>query len=74
MSDDELEVSSHNFAKILRTRMGAGLAKSMQTQSDVGAEDAGAREGDNDNVAPSVRKAFDFAHEMWQILAGARTK
>ena len=72
MSDDELEVSSHNFAKILRACMGAGPAKNMQTQNDVSAEDAGARDGDNDNVAPGVREAFDFAHEMWQIPAGSK--
>ena len=69
MSDDELVVSSNNFAKILKTRMGAGPEKNKQAQNDVSAEGEGNGEGDDHSVAPNVRQAFNFAHDMWQIPA-----
>ena len=68
MSEDELEISSHSFAKTLRTRVGPGPEKNNQTQNEASAEDAGAGEGADYNVAPNVREAFDFA-QMWQIPA-----
>jgi hypothetical protein len=67
MSDDELEVSSHNFANILKTRMGAGPEKNTTAQTDFSAEGVGNITGDDLDVAPTVREAFAFAHGMWDI-------
>jgi primosomal protein N' len=69
MSDDELEVNSNNFGKILKTRMGAGPEKNNHAQTGVNIEGADNVEGDDYNVAANVREAFDFAHGMWQIPA-----
>ena len=69
MSDDELEVNSNNFGKILKTRMGAGPEKNNHAQTGVSIEGADNVEGDEYNVAANVREAFDFAHGMWQIPA-----
>ena len=62
-SDDELLVGSHNFAEIVKTRMGVGPQEKKRREA-----------GDDDNDGPAVQEvptstqqAFDFAHSMWDI-------
>ena len=61
-SDEELEIDSHNFNEILKTRMGVGGKKKHdQDHSDLekNSEDA--------KVPESTLVAFTSAQNMWQI-------
>ena len=63
-SDDELLIGASNFGEILKTRMGPGLDRQQQDEDGV---DTGAA-GIAGEAPTGSKQAFNFAHDMWQIL------
>jgi len=66
-SDDELVIDSHNFADVVRTRMGTGGKHAIAASSNPGEDIAEGEE--NNEAAPGTKEAFDFAHSMWEVPA-----
>ena len=62
-SDDELLIGASNFGEILKTRMGSGPG--MQHLDEDGANTTAAGTSQEDPTGP--KRAFDWAHAMWQI-------
>ena len=60
-SDEELLVGKHNFADIVKTRMGAGQRSSMKARGQRG-EDSDIEDG----VTKATKDAFTFANTLWE--------
>ena len=63
ISDDELVVGRHNFAKVVKTRMGAGK-QGAASSNDIDGENTELTEG---QAPEATKEAFDLALRMWAV-------
>ena len=68
-SDEELEISAHNFSEILKTRMGTGTERQRTQMQEDGQNDS----PEEPKVPEMTKVAFASAHSMWQIPKDAAT-